>query len=237
MEWSEQKQRNYHTLQWVNEPTLTDTLTETCGRGEALLELGCGTGTMISRLAERFDRCVGVDPATYLLQHAPAVPNVEYVPSKLEDLNYESEFDCVLVRNTIHHLADPEAGVAQAKRALRRGGKLVVCQGVPPHHSLLPFYRDLFALFDKRHLLTEADIITMFRTNGFREIALVPVFMANVDLIEWLRKVSPNEEVYSKALALHREGGDVFRRAYEVQEDGGKFTMTWRFMIISAVKP
>jgi SAM-dependent methyltransferase len=237
MQWSEQKHANYHNLQWVRESSFIDLIARICGQGEALLELGCGTGAMIGRLAGDFSRCVGVDPAGNLLARAPRAANIEYVEKKLEDITYTDEFDCVLLRNTVHHLQDPESGISQAAKALKPGGRIVLCEGVPPDSKVREFYTRLFALFDGRHILTEGDLLALLRMNGFAQIVLQPYFMEGVDLYDWLRKVSPNETVFKKALDLHLSGDDHFRRVYEVREADGTYTMTWRFMVASGVKP
>ncbi len=236
MDWSEHKQANYNDLQWVQEKTLIELVAKRCGQGEALLELGCGTGVMIGRLAREFGRCVGVDPTERLIARAPRGPNIVYVPERLEDVGYENEFDCVVIRNTLHHLEDPAAGIDRAMKALRPGGRLVVCEGVPPDSRVKQFYTDLFKLFDSRHILTEADIVALLRLSGFTDIRMEPFFMERVDLLDWLRKVSGDEETFNAALAMHREGDSHLRRVYEMNEEGGRFTMTWRFVVARAVK-
>lgn len=237
MQWSDQKHANYHRLQWVRDEGFIESIAALCGSGEAFLELGCGTGAMIRRMARDFTRCVGVDPAANLLAQAPKLPNIEYVPLPLEQIAYDREFDCVLLRNTVHHLKDPEAGISQAIRALRRGGRIVLCEGVPPDSRVRPFYTELFRLFDNRHILTEGDLLALLRMNGFRQVVLQPFFMENVDLFDWLKKVSPNNDVFQQALRMHQDGDDHFRRVYEVKEQDGRYTMTWRFMVATGIKP
>ena len=156
---------------------------------------------------------------------------------RLEDVHFKDTFDCVLLRNTLHHLREPNVGISQAMAALRPGGRVVLCEGVPPDSQVRQFYTDLFALFDNRHIITEADLLAMLRTNGFKEMVMQPYFMENVDLFDWLRKVSPNDRVYKKALGMHMTGDAHFRQVYEVNEEEGRYTMTWRFIIVTAVKP
>lgn len=236
MKWSDQKHANYHKLQWVRETGFIEACASMCGTGEAFLELGCGTGVMIGRLARDFTRCVGVDPAKNLLEKAPQLPNIEYVPLPLEDIHYDREFDCVLLRNTVHHLKDPESGISQAAKALRRGGRIVLVEGVPPDSKVRPFYTELFHLFDNRHILTEGDLLALLRMNGFRDVVLQPYFMENVNLNDWLKKVSPTEDVRRKALEMHMAGDEHFRRVYDFREHDGEYLMTWRFMMASGIK-
>jgi len=237
MLWSDQKHANYHRLQWVKDEAFIDMVASVCGTGEAVLDLGCGTGVMAEPLTRVFSRYVGVDPANNLLERAPKLPNSEYLSQPLENIRFEREFDCVLLRNTVHHLKDPETGFSQAIRALRRGGRIVLCEGVPPDSKVRPFYTELFRLFDERHILTEGDLLALLRMNGFRQIVLQPFFMENVNLVDWLRKVSQNEDVMQKALKMHLDGDEHFRRVYEVKGEGMSLTMTWRFMVATGVKP
>jgi SAM-dependent methyltransferase len=236
MDWSQVKHATYHQIQWVRNEAYINAVADVCGTGEAVVDLGCGTGAMAGPLAQRFNRYVGVDPATNLLERCPQLPNAEYVASPLEKLTYDREFDCALLRNVVHHLPDPAVGFSQAAKALRRGGRVVLCQGVSPDSKVHDFYTKLFALFDGRHILTEGDMLAMMRMNGFRQITVQPFFMEKVNLVDWLRKVSPNEEVQQKALKMHLDGDEHFRRVYEVEGSGDELTMTWRFMVAVGIK-
>ena len=237
MQWSEHKHANYHRLQWVREEAFVNVVANVCGTGEAVLDLGCGTGIMARPLSCAFSRYVGVNPAKNLLERAPQLPNAEYFPLQLEKIEFEREFDCVLLRNTVHHLQDPESGFLKAIKALRRGGRVVLCEGVSPDSKVRPFYTELFRLFDNRHILTEGDLLALLRMNGFRQIVLQPFFMEKVNLLDWLRKVSSDEELQRKALKLHLDGDEHFRRVYEIEGEGDSLTMTWRFMVATGVKP
>jgi len=236
MKWSEQKDSNYHALQWVKEAGLIDHVEKVSGSGENFIELGCGTGVLIERISKNFKRCVGVDPSTSLLDRAPKIENVEYRAIPLEDIEYDGVFDTVVLRNTLHHVEDPDRAVKIAYRALRPGGKLVVCEGVPPSSRVHGFYENLFRMFDDRHILNESDLIAMFRIAHFENVNLFPYFMENVDLIEWLEKVSSSEHIAHRALEMHRKGDDHFKSVYEVHDNNGKYTMTWRFAIITGFK-
>jgi SAM-dependent methyltransferase len=237
MEWSDHKHANYHKLQWVKNEAFIDVVANGCGGGESVLDLGCGTGVMAEPLSQAFTKYVGVDPAANLLERAPKLPNAQYVNLPLEDITFEREFDCVLLRNTVHHLKNPVAGFSQAIKALRRGGRVVLCEGVPPDSKVYDFYTKLFRLFDNRHILTEGDLLALLRMNGFRQIVLQPFFMEKVNLKDWLGKVTSDEAVRAKALKLHLEGDAHFRRVYEIEGEGDAMTMTWRFMVATGRKP
>jgi hypothetical protein len=66
---------------------------------------------------------------------------------------------------------------------------------------------------------------------------LQPFYMEKVNLHDWLRKVTSNEETRAKALKMHMEGDAHFRRVYEIEGEGDAMTMTWRFMVATGRKP
>ena len=97
--------------------------------GEAL-DVGCGTGTFSRRLAERFERVVGVDLSPEMIRLARTRstdrPNVEYHVADVAAWPFPRQrFDCVASIATMHHL--PFEGTLTAMReALRPGGVLLV---------------------------------------------------------------------------------------------------------------
>ena len=86
------------------------------------LEIGVGTGRFAAPLGIR----VGVDPSPAMLEVA-AARGIETVEGTAEDLPFpEGSFDHVLVVTTICFVDSPERMVAEARRVLRPGGRLVV---------------------------------------------------------------------------------------------------------------
>jgi SAM-dependent methyltransferase len=93
-------------------------------RGHRLLDLGCGSGGMLERLALELDRApVGVDLNADLLRRARAglVARADGAHLPFQD----GVFDFVLVRLVLRHAPARERILAEAARVLRTGG--IVC--------------------------------------------------------------------------------------------------------------
>jgi ubiquinone/menaquinone biosynthesis C-methylase UbiE len=89
------------------------------------LDVGAGPGLLSAALAPHVARAVALDPAWRLLEHAPE--GVERVVGEAERMPFEDdEFDLVTVVNTLHHVADPRATLAEMVRVLAPGGRIVV---------------------------------------------------------------------------------------------------------------
>lgn len=100
---------------------------------DVCLDLGCGPGGFLSLMAPLVRRMVGVDIAPQFVSEAQAtierrgLTNSEAVLSDGDRLPFDDgSFDSVAMIDTIHHLEDVDATMAEATRVLRRGGMLLI---------------------------------------------------------------------------------------------------------------
>jgi ubiquinone/menaquinone biosynthesis C-methylase UbiE len=102
-------------------------IAEQTGTGR-LLDIGCGTGFVISLLADTFDEIHGVDPTTAMLEKVDiGRGNVTLHEGVAEALPFpDATFDLVTAYSVLHHLADHRPALAEAARVLRPGGVLYV---------------------------------------------------------------------------------------------------------------
>ena len=143
-----------------------------------VVDLGAGTGLLALALAPRVRELMAVDFSERMLKRlddnaaADGVNNVEPVVADLRRLPLEDECATLVVSNyAFHHLDDQgkELALAEARRILRPGGRLVICDMM---FSLSLEARDRRLVWAKvRGLLRRgpAGVVRIFR-NGARVV-------------------------------------------------------------------
>ena len=121
-------------------------------RGESVLDVGCGTGTLALEAVEITGvdgRVVGVDPAPRQIARARAKARrrgvaVDFELGVIERLGFPDEsFDVVTSTLMMHHLPDDvrRRGLSEIARVLKPGGRLVIADAHHPLHAGQPAHQ------------------------------------------------------------------------------------------------
>ena len=97
-------------------------------QGGAVLDMGCGSGALLSLLPERFSR-YGIEIG-FEARAMAAAHGVELVGSNLADLNsLEQSFDAIVASDVLEHFPNPAVFIESVMRRLRPGGLFVLSTG------------------------------------------------------------------------------------------------------------
>lgn len=101
-----------------------------------ILEIGCGNGATTKLVMEHLDpaQLVGIDPSPVFIGMARETfadePRASFVVGNAAATGQtDGSFDLVIAHTVFSHLIDPRSALAEARRILRPGGKLVVFDG------------------------------------------------------------------------------------------------------------
>jgi SAM-dependent methyltransferase len=117
--------------------------------GELLLDIGCGAGGSLPIAAAAGARVHGVDAAEPLLEIArERVPGGDFRLGEILDVPWpDDSFDVVVGFNSFQYAADPFAGLREAKRVLKPGGRLgAVVWGTAEECEAVAHFRAIAAL-------------------------------------------------------------------------------------------
>jgi len=102
-------------------------------RPDRVLDVGCGTGYLLRRLAARLPEAgelAGIDAAPAMIETARKLADdsrIRFATATAERLPFPQEtFDLVVTTTSFDHWADQRAGLAECFRVLVPGGRLVL---------------------------------------------------------------------------------------------------------------
>jgi len=129
-----------HARQWdelaralLPVPEYRQALLELVPEASTVLEIGVGTGGLLSELTRRASRVIGVDHSPAMLEEARqrlAATGVEGVELRLGEMSHlplpDASVGCVVANMVLHHAAEPAAVLAESRRVLTPGGLLII---------------------------------------------------------------------------------------------------------------
>nr|WP_321456310.1 metalloregulator ArsR/SmtB family transcription factor [uncultured Cohaesibacter sp.] len=109
-----------------------------------LLDLGTGTGSILSLLADRCKDGLGLDSNRSMLAVARSRldgPNKGHLHVQQGDLldlaSLDRKFDLITIHQVLHYLDDPSAALNEAALVIVPGGRLLVVDFAPHEHEFL----------------------------------------------------------------------------------------------------
>jgi SAM-dependent methyltransferase len=101
------------------------------GRGQQVLDVGCGTGALTSVLAARLGpmAIAAVDPSeSFVAATRGRYPGVDVRRAPAEQIPFPDDaFDATLAQLVVHFMPDPVAGLVEMRRVTRRDGVVAAC--------------------------------------------------------------------------------------------------------------
>lgn len=125
MKWNSELYSHKHAFVYQYGEGLVDLLNPQ--PGERILDLGCGSGELTQRIAERGASVIGIDASATMLETAKnQFPALELYPMDATQFEFAEPFDAIFSNAVLHWVTDYEAAVGRMAAALKPGGRLVV---------------------------------------------------------------------------------------------------------------
>jgi 2-isopropylmalate synthase len=112
--------------------------------GEAILDLGCGEGTLGLAIAQRGADVFGIDISTEMIEQARR-NGLKSEEMSVTEMAYIEQFDAIFSNAMLHWVRQSETAVAKIVQALKPGGRFVAEFGAAGNiHAIVEAMRETF---------------------------------------------------------------------------------------------
>ena len=167
--------------------------------GASVLDVGCGTGFVLERLAARFD-VTGLEPDASVRARAHPSIAAKLLPGGSDDLSALGgrRFDAVLMLDVLEHVVDDVEALKHVKPALATGGLLLAT--VPANPKL---WSQHDVLNQHRRRYTSDAFAKALDAAGYRVLHLTHI-NSRLYPLAWVHRLAANEATMG-ALDVPRE--------------------------------
>jgi len=210
-----------------------------------MLDLACGPGTLLARLAPAMRLSVGVDVTPKMIQMARATcaaspATTHFIESLAECLPVATAaIDCVVTRLSIHHFLDPLVVLREVKRILKPDGVLVIGDLVSsedPTEGRL--HNALEQLRDPTHvrMLPASELLQVVGAAGFR-VTVTDHWRQDRQFQEWAAIVAHARSLQSLEVTMRTiaEAGISAGINLRASADSVAFEHHWAFVVARPV--
>lgn len=192
---------------------------------QTVLDLGCGVGHTLRRVAPKVRHAVGADATAGMLEGARSlmeqerIGNVTLVVTAAESLPFlDASFEGVTCRLAAHHFSDVARAFAEVARVLRPGGRFVLSDNYAPDDATLDgWINELEATRDPSHVRehTIREWRTLLERAGFH-VRDEARSVTPLDVEPWLARSRTPEREARRVREMLRSATPTAREAFAI---------------------
>lgn len=198
-------------------------------RAAKVLDLGCGGGHVSFAVAPFAATVVASDLSAQMLDvvaaaaHQRGLSNIVTQKAQAESLPFDdAAFDIVITRFSAHHWSDVPAGLREAHRVLKAGGRMIVVDIVAPEQPLLDtMLQSVEILRDASHVrdYRVSEWSAMLNAVGFAVQDAPRQWRLKMVFADWIARMRTPSERVAAIRSLFDGASDEVRHHFAVESD------------------
>jgi ubiquinone/menaquinone biosynthesis C-methylase UbiE len=236
----EKRAQYYDNLEWVNHGSYLDAFIKAgkFNKSDVVLDVGTGTGIIAHAVAPLVKSVIGLDKSQKMLEQSNWQGNMYFINwNLLSPLFADGVIDKVTARHVFHHIfEDTQKAMSECYRVLKKGGRMIFSEGVPPSPDVKNDYIEIFKLKEKRLTFMEEDLFALMEVAGFKNIQTEIFRLRRMSVKNWLINSGLPQANQDKIFNLHINAGDYFKEAYNMIEVDGDCFIDMKMAILTGEK-
>jgi SAM-dependent methyltransferase len=191
-----------------------------------IVEIGAGKGDfLIMMCGMHGNRGWGYDPS-YVPDEGYTASNVSFIQDFYTEKYIDQKADLIICRHVLEHIEDPDAFVAQVRRAIGDRRETVVFFEVPNSLWTLRQLGIWDIIYEHCSYFSPLSLAHVFRNNGFRVLDVKQVFGGQFLTIEAIPDEKPDSPEITAELIALRADAEAFAANYRVKHQAWHETLS-----------
>jgi ubiquinone/menaquinone biosynthesis C-methylase UbiE len=155
---------HYDKLFWTKDKKYLDIILEMSDfkKDDLVLDVGVGTGAVAKKIKPYVKHVIGIDISESMLKKGEweGISTIKW--NICDALFTNNIFDKIVARMSFHHMVDNlDIAIMRCYDLLKKGGKIIVAEGVPPTDEIyvIEWYTNMFALKEERLTFTCEELL------------------------------------------------------------------------------
>lgn len=214
---------------------------------DRLLDVATGTGFTAMHFAPFVTTVIGYDPTGPMLAEASrlisarGLANIRLVRGVAEAMPFaDASFDLITCRVAPHHFSSVPAFLAEARRVVRPGGRVLVADTSAPDHADARAWQDAVerrrdpshvysrSLAEWRAAFADAGLDVEQSTDGCR---------VHLVFSDWVQTAGVEPATVAELRRLFDVADAPTRAAFQIEERDGDFHFSWPVTVIAGRRP
>lgn len=195
---------------------------------KSLLEIGCGTGYVLSGIARKFPgaELKGSEIYTSGLNFAAErLPNIHLMQMDAREIPFVDEFEVIGAFDVLEHIKDDNLVLEESYRALKPGGLMIL---TVPQHPWLWSATDEYAYHERRY--TNSELSEKLRRAGFevvRSTSFVTLLLPAMMLSRFFKNLTRKNTNPVAELNVSPSLNFIFEKVLDLEFIGIRFGMNY----------
>ena len=220
----EKRSKQYNELNWVNDTQYKNDILRLAElrTDQLVLDVGAGNGVIAKAVKPLVRHVVALDISESMLKIDESWKGISVVQWDIVNPFFaDGTFDRIFARMVFHHLLNDDLGLAitRCHSALRKEGKLIIAEGVPPTNDplIVDWYTEMFKYKEDRRTFTPESMTEFLKEGGFSDISCHIYYMDNFSIGDWLKKSGIDTVNQDTIMRMHLEADPRIKEAYNMR--------------------
>ena len=238
--WKKRAEK-YNSLEWVHNNSYMNNFCKVAdlNSNHLILDIGSGTGAVANHVKKYVKEVFALDISYDMLKNGfwKDISLIHWDIRK--KIFYKNIFDRITARMVFHHiLKNQNKAIKNCYDCLKKTGKIIISEGIPPSISdlVVNWYSEMFSYKEDRLIFLPGDLEKKLTKVGFLNVKSFLFSMPNFNINNWINNSGLSKNKINKIIKMHIEAPEEVKQAYNMKISKNNILINSQYLVIVGEK-